>query len=156
MGRDPNLGHIATLSGSRNNDLLYDFTAYVHIHFTMSNYLYGFIFLPQLSLFPTPGVWWQSLWPNLNHDSKELENTAPKLFSSYHERYDGYGESICPLSWHFRAAISNSPHYYVTFSTLSCDTYPQITPSDTILCRIRNAVHRNRETIPRNWVSTTY
>jgi hypothetical protein len=76
----------------------------------------------QLSLFPTPGVWRQSLWPNLNHDSKELENTAPKLFSSYHERYDGYGGSICPLSWHFRAAISNSPQYYITFSTLSCDT----------------------------------
>ena len=45
MGCEPNLGHIATLSGSRNNDLLYDFTTYVHIHFT-SNYLHGFIFLP--------------------------------------------------------------------------------------------------------------
>ena len=49
MGRDQNLGHIATLRGSRNNDLQYDFTAFVYIHFTTSIYLYGFIFLPSYS-----------------------------------------------------------------------------------------------------------
>jgi len=49
MGRDPNLGHIATVSGSRNNDMQDDFTTYVYIHFTMSNHLYGFIFLPSYS-----------------------------------------------------------------------------------------------------------
>lgn len=110
----------------------------------------------QPSLFPNPGVKRQNLWPNLNYDFKKLRNYARKLFSSYHERYNGYRGSIYLLSWHFRAKIINSPQYCFTSSTLSCDTYPQITPPDTILCQIHSVVHRNGELIPRNRISTTY